>query len=198
MNNVVMDSPSLSASSMPPAPSCTQLRHKSRRALVIGLIGLGVSVGLFWNIEALWFPILPLEGASFMLLATALGACLAVFPLVAMTGLWLSLWWAVNSVQAPRPDGPAPGMVDLAIYALGLLVWFAPVLLLLALAINALMTGHVHFSRPARDYFLATDPIPYWQSIGFWFISAGILGFLAWRYWQPRLVAFFGTKTHDI
>ena len=41
--------------------------------------------------------------------------------------------------------------------------------------------------RPPRDYFLATDPIAFWQGVGFWLIIAALAGFLAWRYWQPKL-----------
>ena len=36
-------------------------------------------------------------------------------------------------------------------------------------------------------YFLATDPIAYWQGVGFWLIIAALLCFLAWRYWRPKL-----------
>ena len=64
-----------------------------------------------------------------------------------------------------------------------LLIMGAYLLLLLGLG---LVTNRL-FRGTARDYFLATDPIAFWQGVGFWLIIAALAGFLAWRYWQPKL-----------
>ena len=54
-------------------------------------------------------------------------------------------------------------------------------------AVQALATGRISFVRPPREYLLATDPIAYWQGIGFWLIMAVLFSFLAWRYWRGKL-----------
>jgi len=85
-------------------------------------------------------------------------------------------------------DRKASGaLLDRVIVGAGLLVWFMPALAAIAQAVRALTTGRIHFVRPPRDYLLATDPIAFWQGVGFWLIIAGLAGFLAWRYWQPKL-----------
>jgi len=81
----------------------------------------------------------------------------------------------------------ATPLLDRVIVGAGLLVWFMPALAAIAQAVRALTTGRIHFVRPPRDYLLATDPIAFWQGVGFWLIIAALAGFLAWRYWQPKL-----------
>ena len=51
---------------------------------------------------------------------------------------------------------------------------------------QALASGRIHFVRPPRDYFLATDPIAFWQGVGFWLIMGSLFAFLAWRYWRGK------------
>ncbi len=79
-------------------------------------------------------------------------------------------------------------MVDKFIVAVALVVWFSPALFDVVTAGRAIYEGRIHFVRPPRDYFLATDPIAFWEGVGFWLIMAGLFSFLAWRYWRPRLV----------
>lgn len=66
-------------------------------------------------------------------------------------------------------------------------MWFAPAATAAAMAIQAVLRGRIHFVRPPRDYLLATDPIAFWQGVGFWLIMGALFAFLAWRYWRPRL-----------
>src|SRR5574337_1247866 len=105
----------------------------------------------------------------------------------ALFGLLMALWYGVESVYQPRRR-PSPG-VDKAIVGLGLTAWLGPSLALLAAAGRAIATGSIHFTTPPRDYVLATDPIAFWQGVGFWLILAAGLGFGAWRYWRPKLTA---------
>ncbi|MBC9071503.1 hypothetical protein IAI53_05960 [Thauera sp. CAU 1555] len=175
-----------------PKPRATELpgdfsRRVATYALLAFLIGLAASAWLFIRLPEIWAQVMPLEGASFMLAATALGAVMAVMPVVAAAGFVVALWSGVDSVYRPRRQ-PSP-LLDRVIVGLGLLIWFAPALGGVGAAINAIATGRVHFVRPPRDYFLATDPTAFWQGVGFWLIMSALFAFLAWRYWRGKLLA---------
>ncbi len=160
-------------------------RHRAVLALLLFALALPLSIWLFATLEPIWARIVPLEGAAFMLAATALGAVMALAPIAVTVGFLLTLWYGVESVYLPRSQ-PSP-LTDACIAAVGLVIWFLPMLAALAMAARALFEGRVHFVKPARDYFLATDPIAYWQGVGFLFIAAGFFGFLAWCYWRGKL-----------
>lgn len=160
-------------------------RRRARIFLLVSLLATPASVWLFSSLEALWNRILGLEGSLFLLGATVLGGALAVAPLFAGIGFLLAVWFGVESVYLPR-HRRSP-LTDLCIVGAGLLVWFAPALGALGSAARGLFEGRVHFVRPPRDYFLASDPIAFWQAIGFWLIMAALFGFLAWRYWRNKL-----------
>lgn len=161
------------------------LRRRARFGLVLLALATLVSVLAFGGLAQLWPVIASLEGVPFLFAATLLGAVLAGGPLLALTGLVLAVWCGVESVYRPRRR-PAP-RADRLIVALGLLVWCAPSLGLLAAAGRAVAIGRIHFSQPPRDYLLSTDPIAFWQGVGFWLIAAAGLGYLAWRYWKGKL-----------
>lgn len=159
-----------------------------RRAGLWTLTSLGaaaLAILLFRELADLWMRIAHLEGLAFLSSATLLGGALAVIPLLALVGLLLAVWNGVESVFQPR-SRPTPTLDNL-IVAAGMLVWFSPALAALGAGVLAIATGRIHFSRPPRDYFLATDPIAFWQGVGFWGIVAASLGYVAWRYWQGKL-----------
>ena len=168
-------------------------RRRATRALLVFILALPASWWLFSQLEPIWNRILPLEGTPFMAAATLLGAALAIAPLAAGIGFFLAIWFGVDSVYLPRRR--ARSLLDTLIVATSLVVWFSPALLGVVAAGRALYEGRIHFVRPPRDYFLATDPIAFWQGVGFWLIMAGLFGFLAWRYWHPRLMP--AASTHD-
>jgi hypothetical protein len=163
------------------------LRRRARFGLVLLVAMAAAAAPLFGELGEMWPAIAALEGWAFLGAATLLGAALAGIPLLALVGLALAVWYGVESVYQPRRRvSPA---LDKLILALGLVVWFGPALALLAAAARAVATGRIHFMRPPRDYFLATDPIAFWQGVGFWLIVAAGLGYLAWRYWRGKLGA---------
>lgn len=178
-----------SAPLSPPSPavklSGDVARHRAATGLLMFLLAVPLSWWLFDRLPVTWARIMPLEGSAFMGAATLLGAALALAPLVAIVGFALALWHGVESVYLPRRR-PSPGL-DRVIVGGGLLVWFAPVLGALASVGIALSRGRIHFVRPPRDYLLATDPIAFWQGIGFWLIMGSLFAFLAWRYWRNKL-----------
>ena len=186
-----------SPSSPHSSPASTELpgdlaRRRARLGLLAFIAALPISWWLFSNLEPIWDRIMPLEGLPFMAGATLLGASLAIAPLVAGIGFFLAIWFGVDSVYLPRRTTSAA--LDKPIVAVGLLVWFSPVLAAIAAAGRGLYEGRIHFVRPPRDYFLATDPIAFWQGVGFWLIMAVLFGFLAWRYWRPRLFPHSATQ----
>jgi hypothetical protein len=159
-------------------------RRRARYAVLAFLIGLPASLWLFARLPQIWALIMPMEGARFMLAATALGAALAVAPVVTALAALMGVWFGVESVYLPR-SRPSP-LTDRIIVALGLLTWFAPTTALIVAAGRAIVEGRIHFSRPPRDYYLATDPIAFWQGVGFWLIVAAAVAYPAWRYWRGK------------
>lgn len=173
-----------------PAPSTAPLpgdlaRRRALMSLLVSLVALPASWLLFSQLERLWPEIVHMEGIPFMAAATLLGAAMAIGPLTAALGFVLAIWFGVDSVYKPRRT--TSPLLDRAIVATGLVVWFTPALAALVVVGQALASGRIHFVRPPRDYFLATDPIAFWQGLGFWLIMGGLFAFLAWRYWRGKL-----------
>ena len=161
-------------------------RRYAKIAACVCVVGIMTSFGLFSNVAALWAEISPLSGTVFMLKAALFGFALAVASLGAILGFLAMVWFGVESVYRPRTV-QTPGL-DRLITLFGLIVWFGPTLAMLAASVEALYMGRVHFSRPPRDYFMATDPVAFWQGVGFWIIMSAVLGFLAWHYWRKKLL----------
>lgn len=177
--------PAPSSPSATPAFSGDLARRRAAYGLLLLAAGLLLTWQLFSRLPAIWPHVEALDGWVFLLAATLLGGALALAPLAALIGFAGALWFGVESVYRPRRQ-PSAGL-DRLIVGLGLVVWFSPALACLAIVGRALQQGRVHFVRPPRDYFLATDPIAFWQSIGFWLIMAAVSGFLAWNYWRNKL-----------
>lgn len=165
-------------------------RRQAFRALIVSSCLLALSVATFRHLQPIWDVIGPLEGVRFMVAATVLGMVLAAAPLVAVAAGLMAVWHAVESVERPRSR--ATPLLDRALYGIGLVVWFAPALGLLGMAGRAIATGAISFRRPAREYLLATDPIAFWQSIGFILIVAACVAYPAWHYWRRKFAARAG------
>jgi hypothetical protein len=163
------------------------LRRRARFGLALLVVMLLAAWPLFGGLDRLWPSVAAMEGTPFLAAATVLGAALAGTPLLALVGLLMAVWYGVESVYQPRRR--ASPLADKLIVAFGLLVWFGPALGLVVAAVRAVATGSIHFTRPPRDYVLATDPIAFWQGVGFWLIVATALGYLGWRYWRGKLGA---------
>jgi hypothetical protein len=160
-------------------------RRRAYFIFITFLILLPISIWLFVWLERLWFLIMPLEGAIFVLASAMLGGALAIAPLAALVALLVSVWYGVESVHLARTH-PTPWL-DRLIIGTGLVVSFSPAIALAAMASRAILAGSIAFSRPQREYLLATDPIAFWQSIGFLLIVAAALAYPAWHYWRAKL-----------
>lgn len=170
----------------PDEPAGDVRRRKALRALIVALVALPIALAAFRFIEPIWVRIEPLEGVAFMLAATLLGATMAVAPLLAVAAALVAMWHGVESVAQPRTH--ATPLLDHVLYAIGLVVWFAPTLALAAMAGKAVVTGSIAFRRPAREYLLTTDPIAFWQGVGFLLIVAAAAAYPAWHYWRRKFV----------
>lgn len=159
-------------------------RRRARFLLLLFLCALPATLWLFARTAQLWFAIQALEGAPFMLAATVFGALLATLPVLTVIALIAATWLGVESVHQPRTR--ATPVLDHLIIGAGLLLSFAPTLALCVAVLRAIMAGSIRFSRPAREYVLATDPIAFWQSMGFMLIVALALAYPAWRYWHGK------------
>lgn len=182
----------LAPASAPPALGHTEtdtaagdaLRRRARRAGLYCLIALPVTLWLFARAFWMWSLVEPLNGAAFIAAALLMGGVLAVAPLLTVWALLAAVWHGAESVFRPR-SRPTP-MADRFIVGGSLLVWFAPALGLLGKAAVAIIVGKVAFSRPTREYWLASDPIAFWQSIGFFLIVGVALAYPAWLYWRAK------------
>lgn len=163
-------------------------RYRATRLLLGAIVATALSIWLFSDLGHLWgIFVHPYETRPQQLIIASFlfGTVVAVVPVAATVCWLLTLWFGVESVYRPRRS-PSP-RTDRVIVGLGVLAWFAPALGFLATAIGALVTGRVHFVRPARDYLLAEDPIAYGEGLGFLFIMSVIFAWAAWRYWQGKL-----------
>lgn len=167
-----------------PAPG-DHARRRGTICFLTALIATPITIWLFSSLGAIWMKIEPLNGMAFFLSAALIGLLLAATPIISLFGWLLALWYGVESVFMQR--GKRTPKTDIAIIGAGIAAWFAPAFGFLATAIGALISGRVHFAKPARDYLLAQDPVAYWQGVGFMFITAGVFGWLAYRYWQSKL-----------
>ncbi len=160
-------------------------RRRGARCLLLALAATPITVLLFLNLKPLWTIIEPLEGIAFALVGALFGAILAAAPIITAVGWLLALWFGVESVFMLRTRRTPTA--DIAIIGTGLVAWFLPALWFLFTAVQALVSGHVHFPKPSRDYLLAEDPVAFWQGVGYMLIAAGLFAWLAWRYWQGKL-----------
>jgi len=156
-------------------------RRRARRAGLLFLILLPATIWLFAGLVHVWPPIAALEGAAFMIAAAFLGLLLAGLPVVTVVTFLVAVWYGVQSVY--RPHTRETPLIDKLLVGLGVVVWFAPALGLIGMIGRAILNGSIAFKRPDRVYFMATDPIAFWQSMGFLLIVAGAglpcLAFLA-------------------
>lgn len=169
------------------------LRRRARFTGILFLVLMAIAIWLFASSERVWLSIMPLEGGVFLVASALFGGLLASTPVMSLVFLLMTVWYGVESVFHPRARHTP--LIDMGIIAGGILVWFSPGIALVGGALRAVLTGSIAFSRPQRVYFLETDPIAFWQSIGFMLIVAATLSYPAWHYWRKKLAAWRGENT---
>ena len=160
------------------------LRRRARFTGILFLVFLASAIWLFARSEPIWLRIMPLEGGIFLLASALFGGLLASTPVLTLVFLLMTVWYGVESVFSQRLQRTP--LLDMGIIAGGVLVWFSPGIALIAGAARAVLTGSIAFSRPQRVYFLESDPIAFWQSIGFMLIVAVALSYPSWQYWKTK------------
>ncbi len=160
------------------------LRRRARFTGILFLAFLASAIWLFARSEPIWLRIMPLEGGLFLIASALFGGLLASTPVLALVFLLMTVWYGVESVFRQRARHTP--LLDMGIIAGGALVWFSPGIALAVGAARAVLTGSIAFSRPQRVYFLESDPIAFWQSIGFMLIVAAALSYPALHYWRAK------------
>jgi len=159
-------------------------RRRARFVLLIFMVLLPITIWMFARLEQIWLLVLPLQGGIFLIAAALLGTVLAVTPVAAVVFLLMAVWYGVESIALERSRSTP--LLDRVIIGVGLATWFAPALALASKALSAILAGSISFTRPNREYLLATDPIAFWQSIGFLLIVAAALAYPSWHYWRGK------------
>ncbi len=160
-------------------------RRKARLALLLLLVCLTLSTALFLKTQSIVDHLLRLPDGLYSLGAAFLGLLMALLPVGGVAALLAAVFYSVNGIYLPH--NPQTPIRDKLVLSVCIFIWFIPALSMLGVIINALWRGRVHFSQPSRDYFWATDPIPFLQALGFLGMGMVFFAFLAWKYWQPRL-----------
>lgn len=159
-------------------------RRRARFVLLMFMVLLPISIWLFARLEQIWFLVLPLQGGVFLIAAALLGTVLAVTPIATLVFLLMAVWYGVESITLERSRSTP--LLDRVIIGVGLVTWFAPALAIASKALSAILAGSISFTRPQREYLLASDPIAFWQSIGFLLIVAAALAYPSWHYWRGK------------
>lgn len=169
-------------------PAGDFVRRRARFVLLLFMVLLPITIWLFARLEQIWLLVLPLKGSVFLILSALLGTVLAVAPIATLVFFLMAVWFGVQSIALERSRSTP--LLDRAIIAVGLVTWFAPALALASKALSAILAGSISFTRPQREYLLASDPIAFWQSIGFLLIVAAALAYPSWHYWRGKFGEF--------
>lgn len=150
-----------------------------------------INILIFSNLT-LWRFIEPLNGAAFYFAAVGVGLLLAAAPVLAVLTFCAAVWHAGSSIALPKQY--ATPRLDRTLAVILCVIWFSPALASLAFAGRSLASGVIRFPHPKREYVLATDPVAFWESIGFMLIATAVWAWLAWRYCQPHLLSAYRTN----
>ncbi len=180
----------------PPAPaSGDKLLQRSQRAFV-GTLALCVPtlLGAFY-LEPVWRAIAGLSGAMFALCAGVFGLAVAGLPLAIIVMLCIAAFARVESLARPRKQ--PVGIADRAMVALAVVLSAIPALWPASKALRALIGGSVTIAQPVEHSFTAvTDPLVYWENIGYWGFATLTLAGLAAYYWRNRWQAIRRQQQH--
>ena len=160
------------------------LQRAARRGLLLAIAAILISLPLYFWLGPLWHKLAQLGGIALLLSSAVLGLALAAGPICALGCLLCACFYRIESNFQPRTK-PA-SIIDRLAIALGLLVSFAPALAACYPPIQALQTGSIRYKMPAEMVSKLVDPLGYWQGIGFWFMGAAALAFVASLYWRNR------------
>jgi len=152
--------------------------HARRRSLICllsALVATPLAVWFFFNPYSYLWANVKLgitSGAAFWPIASLFAIIMIAAVIIAIAGWLLALWYGVESVFLPR-ERHTP-TTDMIITGIGMVAWSLPTL---GFLVAAILTP--------KDS--PQDTPVYWQGISFKVTAAGVLAWLAWRYWQGKL-----------
>jgi len=160
------------------------LHAQAKRWIAYALLALVPTLLSFAFLLPIWRWLMSLGTATFMVASLALGLVLAAGPVaVAVFGLGALFLRIEACIRTPDVSLK---LLDKLIIAMGILVSLAPAVGTLYVPINAILSGYIAFRGPGQQYALVSDPYGFWQAVGFWFMGAATLAFLAVTYWRSR------------
>lgn len=145
------------------------------------------TLGLVVYAETAWRHIVQLDGATFSTTATLFWLSLIAGGLATVTLLSVALFARVEAHHAdPRLHWSRAAQLH---RGLALLISLLPAAWPASKAVRALLSGTVTIRQPvAHSFTAASDPLAYWQNVGFWLLATVALAGGALYYWRSRRV----------
>jgi|GEM_PF-6450419 len=184
----------LNPTTPPVARGDALLRHSQRLMrygllLILPLAALGIFILPAWKFIA------SLSGIAFAASATLFGLALAVLPIAVIVLVGAALFMRVESFIRPRSR--AVGLPDRLSLAGALLLSLVPALWPLSKAAMAVFSGGITIRQPLEHHFTVfSDPLTFWENVGYWLIATVALAALAAYYWLSRWRAYRSTRQH--
>ena len=150
-------------------------RRRSLICLLSALVATPLAVWFFFNPYSYLWANVKLgitSGAAFWPIASLFAIIMIAAVIIAIAGWLLALWFGVESVFMAR--GRSTPITDMIITGIGLVAWSLPTL---GFLIAAILTPRGSLQ----------NTVAYGQEVGFKLLAAGVLAWLAWRYWQGKL-----------
>lgn len=162
-----------------------KLLTRSRRAMFAALaLSLPTALGVVFLIP-IWRAVAGLSGISFALAAGLFGLAVAGLPLAIIVALYVGAFSRVESLTRPR-SAPV-GRADRVMTGFAVLLSAVPALWPASMALRALFGGAITIRQPVEHSFTAmSDPLVFWENVGYWAMATLALGGLAVYYWRNR------------
>lgn len=172
------------------------LHRKSLRWGIIALLGLLVALPCVFFARSILMKMATLGTGGFMIAAAVWALLVAAGPLTFIFGGLTALFLRMEAAVALRSRQQRFG--DALVTFVTLLITFAPALAALIPPVHALFTHTIGFRGLGQQYPQAIDPYGYWQAVGFWFMGAATLAFLAVVYWRWKWRQFRSLSTSNV
>ncbi len=186
----------MNASSPTPAPGDRLLRYSRRATIAAGVLCVPTVAGAFLLLP-LWRAIAGLSGIAFAVSAGLFGLALAALPLSVIVALCISAFARVESLARHRI---APiNLADRILVGLAVLLSAIPALWPASKAVRAVVDGSITIKQPVEHSFtVMSDPLVFWENVGYWVLAALALSGLAAYYWHNRWRAIRRQRAHSV
>ncbi|WP_341674916.1 hypothetical protein [Niveibacterium sp. SC-1] len=184
-----MTSPTTTDPRTPALAGGDVLLRRSQRFMRYGLLLILPLAALGVFILPTWKFIASLSGIAFAASATLFGLALAVLPVAVLVLVGTALFLRVESLVRPRSR--SLGLPDRLALIGALLLSIVPALWPLSMAARAVFGDGITIRQPIEHHFtMFSDPLAFWENVGYWLIAAVALAALAGYYWRSRWQAY--------